>query len=148
MTKCPTLLFTLSLFPLSRELQKTGYGYQLDEQTKISHLFYVDNLKLYGTYDNQLNGLVNKVTVVSDDIRMEFSLDRCAKAILKREKKMLTKRTKLNRNNFMHELESETVYTCLGIEAGEGTEHHTMKAKIQQEYKRRIKLVLKSELNT
>ena len=25
------LLFTMSLNPLSRELQKTGYGYQLDE---------------------------------------------------------------------------------------------------------------------
>ena len=28
------LLFTMSLNPLSQELQKTGYGYQLDEQTK------------------------------------------------------------------------------------------------------------------
>ena len=45
------LLFTMSLNPLSQELQKTGYGYQLDEQTKISHLFYVDDLKLYGTSD-------------------------------------------------------------------------------------------------
>ena len=40
------LLFTMSLNPLSRELQKTGYGYQLDKQTKINHLFYVDDLKL------------------------------------------------------------------------------------------------------
>ena len=40
------LLFTMSLNPLSQELQKTGYGYQLDEQTKINHLFYVDDLKL------------------------------------------------------------------------------------------------------
>ena len=35
------LLFTMSLNPLSLELQKTRYGYQLDEQTKINHLFYV-----------------------------------------------------------------------------------------------------------
>ena len=38
--------------PLSQELLKTGYGYQLDEQTKINHLFYVDGLKLYGTSNN------------------------------------------------------------------------------------------------
>ena len=48
------LFFTLSLNPLSQELQKARYGYQLDEQTKINHLFYVDDLKLYGTSDNQI----------------------------------------------------------------------------------------------
>ena len=55
------LLFTMSLNPLSQELQNTGYGYQLDEQTKINHLFYVDDLKLYGTSDKQLTGLINTV---------------------------------------------------------------------------------------
>ena len=43
------LLFKISLNPLSREVQQTEYGYQLDEQTKINH---VDDLKLYGTNDN------------------------------------------------------------------------------------------------
>ena len=39
--------------------------------------------------------------------------------------------------------------TCkyLGMEEGEGVQHHKMKVKIRKEYKRRIKLVLKSELN-
>ena len=69
------LLFTMSLNPLSQELQKTGYGYQLDEQTKINHLLYVDDLKLYGTSDNKLTGLINTVKNISDDILMEFGLD-------------------------------------------------------------------------
>ena len=55
------LLFTMSLNPLSKELQMTRYGYQLDGQTKINHLFYVDDLKLYGTSDNQLIELINIV---------------------------------------------------------------------------------------
>ena len=46
------LLSTMSLNPLCWELQKTGDGYQLDEQTKINHMFYVDDLNLYGTSDN------------------------------------------------------------------------------------------------
>ena len=33
------------------------------------------------------------------------------------------------------------------MEEGEGIQHHKMKVKIRKEYKRRIKLVLKSELN-
>ena len=72
----------MSLNPLSQELQKTRYGYQLDEQTKINPLFYIDDLKLYGTSDNQLTGLINTVKNVSDDIKMEFGLDKCAKVII------------------------------------------------------------------
>ena len=67
------------LNPLSQELQKAGYGYQLDKQTKINHLFYVDDLKLYGTSDNQLNGLISTVKKVSDVIQMEFGLDKVQK---------------------------------------------------------------------
>ena len=33
------------------------------------------------------------------------------------------------------------------MEEGEGVQHHKMKVKSKKEYKRRIKLVLKSELN-
>ena len=79
------LLFTMSLNPLSQELQNTRYGYQLDEQTKINYLFYVDDLKLYGTSDNQVTGLINTVKNVSEDIKMEFGLNKCAKASFKRQ---------------------------------------------------------------
>ena len=34
------------------------------------------------------------------------------------------------------------------MDKGEGVQHHKMKVKIRKEYNRRIKLVLKSELNT
>ena len=67
------LLFTRSLNPLSRELQKTGCGYQLDEQTNINHLFYVDGLKLYGTSANQMTGLINAVKMYQ--ITSRWNLD-------------------------------------------------------------------------
>ena len=62
----------MSLNPLSKELQKTGFGYQQDEQNKINHLFYLDDLKLCGTSDKQLTGLINTVKNESDDIKMVF----------------------------------------------------------------------------
>ena len=55
---------------------------------RSNHLFYVDDLKLYGTSDNQLTGLINTVKNVSDDINMEFGLDKCAKALFKIGKKV------------------------------------------------------------
>ena len=39
-------------------------------------------------YNKQLNGLVNTVKIVSDDIRMEFGLEMCAKATFKRGKEV------------------------------------------------------------
>ena len=141
------LLFTMSLNPLSKELQKTGYGYQLDEQTKINCLFYVDGLKLYGTSDNQLTGLINTVKNVSDDIKMEFGLDKCAKASFKRGKKVSAEGIPLNDNQVIQDLDQAETYKYLKMEEGEGVQHHKMEVKIWKEDKRRIKLLLKSELN-
>ena len=141
------LLFTMSLNPSSQELQKMGYGYQLDEQTKIIHLFYVDDLKLYGVSDKQLTGLINTVKNVSDDIKMEFGLDKCAKASFKRGKKVSAEGIPLNDNQVIQDLDQTETYKYMGMEEGQGNQHHKMKVKIRKEYKRRIMLVLKSELN-
>ena len=77
---------------------------------------------------------------------MEFGLDKCAKATFKRGKKISAEGIQLNDNKVIQDLESETTCTYLGMEVGNGTDHHKMKAKIQKDYKRRIRLVLKSEL--
>ena len=45
------------------------------------------------------------------------------------------------------DLDQAETYKYLGMEEGEGVQHHKMKVKITKEYRRRIKLVLKSELN-
>ena len=39
------LLFSISLIPLSLELNSSGYGYKIGTE-QITHLFYMDNLKL------------------------------------------------------------------------------------------------------
>ena len=141
------LLFTMSLNPLSQELQKTRYGYQLDEQTKTNHLFYLDDLKLYGTSDNQLMGLISTVKIVSEDVKMEFGLDKCAKASFKKCQKHSAEGIPLNDNQVIQDLDQAETYKYLGMEEGEGVQHHKIKVMIRKEYKRRIKLVLKSELN-
>ena len=40
-----SLLFCLSLIPLPKELNRTGYGYNIQKRN-INHLFYIDDLKL------------------------------------------------------------------------------------------------------
>ena len=119
----------------------------MNKQTTINHLFYVDDLKLYGTSDNQPPGLINTVKNASDDTKMEFGLDKCAKASFKRGKTVAAEGIPLNDNQVIQDLDQAETYKYLGMEEGEGVQHHKIKVKIRKEYKRRIKLELKSELN-
>ena len=45
------------------------------------------------------------------------------------------------------DLDQAETYKYLGMEEGKGVQQHKIKVKIKKEYKRRIKLVIKSELN-
>ena len=64
------LLFCISLIPLSLELNSSGYGYKV-KTAWITHLFYMDDLKLYAKDDNELEGLLRIVKGFSDDFGME-----------------------------------------------------------------------------
>ena len=107
----------------------------------------MDDLKLCGTSDNQLNGLISTVKKVSDDIQMELGLDKCAKATFKRGNKVSAEGILLNDHQLIQDLDQAETYKYLGMEEGEGVQHHQLKVKIKKEYKWQIKLVLNSELN-
>ena len=107
----------------------------------------MDNLKLYGTNDNQLNGLISTVKKVLDDIQMEFGLDKYVKATFKRGKKVSAEGILVNDHQLIQDLDQAETYKYLGMEEGEGVQHHQMKVKIKKGYKQRIKLVFNSELN-
>ena len=68
-------------------------------------MFYVDDLKLYGTSDNQLIRLINTVKNVSDDIKMEFGLGKCAKVSFKRGKKVSAEGIPPNNNQMIQDLD-------------------------------------------
>ena len=70
------ILFCVTLVPHSKLLNNTGYDYKIYDNT-TNHLFYMDDLKLFAKNDQQLQGLLNIVKQFSDDIRMEFGLDKC-----------------------------------------------------------------------
>ena len=69
----------------------------------------MDYLKLYGTSDNQLNGLISTVKKVSDDIQMEFGLDKCAKATFKRGKTVSAEGNLLNDHQLIQDLDQAEI---------------------------------------
>jgi len=64
--------------PLSRILEGTRKGYQLKNGMKVSHLLFVDDLKLYGKNQTDVKRLSDTVYEFSSDIKMEFGLSKCA----------------------------------------------------------------------
>ena len=65
------------------------------------------NLKLYGKNDKEFDELLCTVKTFSDDIGMEFSLDKCAKAIFVRGRLGSTIEIKLNEDTSIRELDQE-----------------------------------------
>ena len=141
------LLFCISLIALSLELNSLGYGYNIRIE-RITHLFYMDDLKLYAKDDNELEGLLRIVKVFSNDIGMEFGLRKCAKATFKRAKLEKSDHVRLNEETMIKDLEQEKVYKYLGVDESSGIQHATMKQKLKKELVRRTRLILKTELNS
>ena len=62
-------------------------GYDLgDGNGMVNNLLFMDDLKLYGKNENQVDSLIQSVRIVSGDMRMEFGISKCATLIMKRGK--------------------------------------------------------------
>ena len=86
-----TLIFTTAilhlLIPLTEQLNRlnTGYG-EHTTMTTISHLLYMDDLKLIATSEEEVQKQIQTVKTFSDDINIEFGLEKYAKITFGRGK--------------------------------------------------------------
>ncbi|CAK1582150.1 unnamed protein product [Parnassius mnemosyne] len=71
--------FCLSLNPLSSLLEGSGRGFQLRKGgTKVTHLFYMDDLKLFASSRSHLMELLSITCDFSNSIGMGLGTDKCA----------------------------------------------------------------------
>ena len=108
----------------------------------------MDDLKTVAKDDDQQLDLLTIVkTLAVHDIKMEFGLEKCAKATSKRGRLASTSNIHIDNSATIKELEQEGTYKYLGVNQGDGIQHAATKEKIRKEYYRRVRLILKSELN-
>ena len=74
------------MIPLTHVLHKAKARYTLGGGEKTKHLLFMDDLKLYGKSENEIKGLVSNVEVFSQDIGMEFGIEKCGVIIMNRGK--------------------------------------------------------------
>ena len=93
----------------------------------------MDDLKLYGQDDKELDKLLEIVHSFSKDIGMEFGLDKCAKCTIKKGKKTKSPDKEIEEGKFIVDLESDTTYTYLGIEENATLEHKKLSDKVKKD---------------
>ena len=142
------LQFVISLIPLSLLLRGTSAGYQLSKEgPSINHRLYMDDLKLYGRSEGDLETLLSITTTFSDDIKMEFGIDKCASVTIKRGQKISTKGVTLPDGNILQDVKEEEGYRYLGILEADKIYNKQMKEVTSRTYLQRVKKVLKSQLD-
>lgn len=140
------LLFVVAMIPLTMLLRKEAMGYRFGrEGKKINHLLFMDDLKLFGRDETELDKLCSVVNKFSRDIRMEFGLDKCATLVLKDGKQVVRDGIELPDGKKIEEVD-ENGYKYLGVLEGADLMTTEMKESVRKEYFRRVKAVAKSKL--
>ena len=78
---------------------------------------------------------------------MEFGLEKNAKIAFKRGKLVHSQNILIDSNGEIQELEEGKTCGFLGIEGSEGVQRQQVEGRLKQEYSRRLRMILKSDLN-
>ena len=143
------LIFCLALNPLSHMLNNGGYGFKIESGEiveKVTHLLYMDDLKLYASKEAELRSLLRLVEVFSEDIRMSFGLDKCRTISVKRGIQQSVGFT-LEDGQTVDPLNEEETYKYLGVQQALSIEHKTMKQLTTKKFIDRVKTLLKTKLS-
>ncbi len=142
------LLFIIAMRPLTSILRRHTAGYTLkNKRIKINHLLFMDDLKLYAKNEKEMQSIIQTVKIYSDDIRMEFGIEKCAVLQMKRGKLEASRGCKLTNGTIMRGLSDEETYKYLGIIEAEDIKHEDMKESVRKQYFDRTRKILKSKLN-
>ena len=149
------LIFCIAVDPLSKLIKEEKIGYSLSKsrkkeektQDQLSHLLYMDDLKLYAEDEKGLDILLGIVHTFSKDIGMDFGLDKCAICVIKKGKKIKSPDKEISEGKFIHDLESDATYKYLGIEENAKIEHKSLRLKAKKEYIKRLKKICRSQLS-
>ena len=110
------LLFVLAMIPLSLILRKAKAACEFSEgKEKINHLLFMDDLKLYRRSEKGLDSLVQTLRVFSEDIGMEFVIEKCAMLVMGKGKIVKSVGIELPVGKVIKSLQEGESYKYLGI---------------------------------
>ena len=132
------MLFVISLIPLTLVLRRMKKRSSFQKgKSKLNHLLFMDDLKLCGSNQNEIDSLVRTVEIVIKNIGMTFVIDTCGVLAMNRGKEVECNGIELENGEEIGQIGKG--YKFLGIlEKGDN---------IRKEYFKRLRATLKSKLN-
>jgi hypothetical protein len=121
----------MAINSLSTLLNATQYGFKIkarqDTIYTISHLLYMDDLKVYASNETRLKHMINVTHKVSEDIGMKFGLSKCRTLHINR-----SKITNIDDTMFpgIEVMTVEERYKYLGIKQATTMDHGKVKKKL------------------
>ena len=106
----------LALILLSLILRKEKAAYEFSQsKKKINHLLFMDDLKLYSRNEKGLDSLAQIVFVFSENIGMEFGIEKCAVLVMEKGKIVKSVGIELPDGKVVTSLQEGESYKYLGI---------------------------------
>ena len=84
-------------------------------QEKVNHLMYMDDIKLFAKIGRELETLIQTVRLYSQDIGMEFGIEKCVMLVMKSAKRHMTEGIKLPNQEKIRTLREKGTYEYEGI---------------------------------
>ena len=107
----------------------------------------MDDLKLYSCNEKRLDSLVQTIGVFSEDIGMEFAIEKSAMFVTEKREIVKSIGIELPDGKVIKALQEGQTYKYLRILEADKFLGQEMKLKVSKEYFRRLRKVLKSKLN-
>ena len=113
---------------------------------------YMDDIKRFAKNEKEQETLIHTVRIYSQDIGMEFGIEKCAMLVMKSGKRQLTDGMELPNQDKIRTLGKHETYKYLGILEGDTIKQVKMKKNIQKkkdiqkEYLRRTRKLLETKL--
>ena len=129
------LLFIIAMMPLNHMIRKCTARYKLRRpQEKISDLMHMDDIKLFAKIEKELETLIHAVRMYSQDIGMEFGIEKCSLLVKKSGKRHLTDGIELPNQDKIRTLEENETHKYLDILVADTSKQVEIKDKIHKEY--------------
>ena len=133
-------MFVLALIPLSLILRKAKAAYAFSEsKEKTNHLLFMDDLKLNSQSEKGLDSLVQTFRVFSEDIGVEFGIEKCAMLVMEKRKIVKSVGIELPDGKVIKSLQEGESYKYLGILEADKFLEEKMKLNVSKKYIRRLK---------
>ena len=141
------LLFVIAMMSLNHILRICSAGYKLSKsQEKINHLMYMDDIKLFTKNEKEFVTLIQTLRIYSQDIKMEFSIEKCAMLVMKSGKQHMIEGAKLTNQELFKTLGEKETHKYLGILQADIIKQVETKEKIKKEYLIRTRKLLRTKL--